>query len=277
MREGQANSHTSHLLSLEKKRSITFVESESDYVINGSTSKVVVGDDGLPIREAYSKRERQIRVVGKVTFAANVAPVFDGSDKAMTIRNLIIKMKRSFVKPKYDEKGQLIPLQKHERYMNPKLVDKLEKTDAGMNQVFAWIVSGAIDLFQHGMDFGWPKDVIAETDAFNKKMDTVASFVEENLIIYQAKDYDKKLIRDLYPEKGIPLATSRDVEEAYDRYKKYCRDSGLVNVRNVNEFKTDLDKLGCFMNEVLKINNVTTRVRGYLFRFRPAVLVGRDE
>ena len=280
MKEGQANSHSSHLVTLEKKRSLTFVESENDFVINGTTSKIITGDDDLALREAYSKKERTIRVVANITVTSNHPPVFDGSDKAMATRNLIVKMKRKFVKPVYDQHGELIPLTKeNERYMQPELVYKLESTDAGMNQVFAWLVCGAMNLSHRKMNFGWPADVVAETDAYNKKMDTVAGFVEEYLVIHQARDYEEnnELLRGALETKTLPLASTLFLKDTYNNYKKYCRDHNLHNIRPISEFKVDIGKLGCFINKQIKVKGVNKRIRGLLFELKGSVYFEGDE
>ena len=68
----------------------------------------------------------------------------------------------------------------------------------------------------------------------------------------------------------FPLATVGMVKETYENYKRYCRDLGLFTPKNINEFKHQLQKLGCFINEQVKINGKNKHVRGYLFTEKQA-------
>lgn len=188
-----ANAHTSYLQSIMESRVGVAGEVTGNDKLNTSLLKTLSGCDGIKGRECMEKKEYEIQSQSKVIIPVNDIPEFPPEDDALIDRLVVAPATIKFINLEYvidynediDLFSDKFPyvlknLEKGHRYKNQELSDNMEKNEEYLNDIFKWMVEGAMLYYKEGIIM--PECVIEAKKQCILNNDKLQQFLNEILI-----------------------------------------------------------------------------------------------
>jgi putative DNA primase/helicase len=208
--KGGAGAATPHLMPLVHARIGVLSETKEGDKLAGDFLKSVSGNDEISCRDVYSKQFKFQPQV-KLVLQTNHKPDWDVNDQASVDRFKLVP---------YLASVKVNPTAANEVKRDIQFVEDL--LTVHLDEVFRWIVQGAVDWYQNGRDLTLPSTALDALGAYIGELDTVERFIKERC------------------EQG---EWSTPKSELYTGYAEWCRaDEGVIQKKKV--FYATLKKKG---------------------------------
>jgi putative DNA primase/helicase len=185
------------LMYLAGARMITISETDRNQSLAEAKLKQMTGGDEITARVLWGSYTT-FKIVGKIFVATNNLPKVNGRDHGIFRRFQIVPFNRTF--------------QSHEQ--DKALPDKLE---AELSGILNWAIRGCLDWQEQGLNP--PQIVKDQLDHYQQDMDTVAKFVDAQLVLDPASKIQSS--------------------ELYQEYRSWCQRMGY-NLQDDKQFKASM-------------------------------------
>jgi P4 family phage/plasmid primase-like protien len=193
MDKGNANAHTSHLMSVINRRLLFILETSENDVINDSCVKKLTGDDYIQIR-GLNKEEKTYKPFCKIIVATNNIPKINITDPAMINRIKFVPFDAEFVTEPIN--GQYLAVKDFEANLSENYLDDLG----------SWLLQGAVL---------WYRDKrLPQTDIINEM---------KNIILHDMDTVKQYIDARIEPSPGDNIRS----KELFDNYVIFCENNGL--------------------------------------------------
>ena len=185
------NAATPHLIAMRGKRLVWVDETREGAFLNVGQVKMLTGGGTIAARPMYGA-STTFRPTHLLMLMTNHKPHANADDYAFWQRALLIPFTQAFVDN---------PTAPNEHPKDANLKEKLRGEAPG---ILAWLVRGALEWQQHGLKP--PTSVLAATNEYRTKEDTIAEFIAEKCVT-------------------TPEAIAR-AQEIYTAYEQWTGESG---------------------------------------------------
>jgi putative DNA primase/helicase len=185
------------LIHLTGARMITVSETDKDQPLAEAKLKRMTGGDEITARALYGSYTT-FKIMGKIFIATNSLPKVNGRDHGIFRRFQIVPFNRTFMPHEQDKA----------------LPDKLE---AELSGILNWAIRGCLEWQQQGLNP--PQIVKDQLDHYQQDMDTVAKFVDAQLVLDPASKIQSS--------------------ELYQEYRSWCQRMGYSQ-QDDKQFKASM-------------------------------------
>jgi P4 family phage/plasmid primase-like protien len=245
--------HPTEVASLLGKRMITAHENEDGAALREGFIKQATGGDQLKAR--FMREDFfDFDATHKLQLLTNHKPTIRGTDPGIWRRVLLVPYTQSFGSVEQFERGEVT------RVADKLLGEALKGDPAMLRSVLAWVVAGAIEWAQHGLQP--PEVVLTASRSYQDEMDRVGQFVRECCEVAPTSEYT-----------GVYAGTAKAWAEPlthgmgglYPAYQSWCKEGGfhsLSRMKFVDSLKAALpacaviegmDKSGEKRRKVLRV------------------------